>query len=99
MTEQTRPLAVSGNQTSRKIQRPKVVEDRTGYSRVQIWRKSRDPNDDFPAPIVLGKNAIGFFEDEISAWLESRPRVNWAPAPSSETEFDTAASAPGADAA
>ena len=76
MTEQMPPLAESGNQTGRRIQRPKVVEGRTGYSRIQIWRKSRDPLDDFPAPIQLGKNAIGFFEDEITAWLESRPRVN-----------------------
>ena len=64
----------------RKILRGKVVTERTGYSRVQRWRKSRDPADDFPAPVQLGPNAIGWYEDEIDAWLESRPRVTWATA-------------------
>ena len=64
----------------RKILRAKAVQDATGYSRVQIWRKSRDPNDAFPAPVQLGPpgGAIGWYEDLIVAWLESRPRVNWA---------------------
>ena len=62
----------------RKILRTKVVTERTGYSRVQTWRKSRDPEDDFPAPVQLGPNAIGWYEDEIDDWLESRPRVTWA---------------------
>ncbi len=62
----------------RKILRFKLVKERTGYSRVQTWRKSRDPNDDFPAPVQLGPNAIGWYEDEIDAWLASRPRVRWA---------------------
>ena len=59
----------------RKILRPKVVQGRTGYSRTMLWIKSRDPNDAFPAPIQLGVNSIGFFEDEIDEWLENRPRV------------------------
>jgi len=54
--------------------------DRTGYSRVQLWRKSRDPNDDFPLPVQLGGNAIGWFEDEIEEWLATRPRLSPAPA-------------------
>lgn len=62
----------------RKILRAKRVNERTGYSRTQTWRKSRDPNDDFPAPVQLGPNTIGWYEDEIDAWLESRPRVSWA---------------------
>ena len=62
----------------RKILRAKAVKERTGYSRVQVWRKSRDPDDDFPAPVQLGPNAIGWYEDEIDAWVENRPRVSWA---------------------
>ncbi len=62
----------------RKIIRSKQVQERSGYSRVQIWRKSRDPDDDFPAPVQLGPNAIGWYENEIDTWLESRPRVSWA---------------------
>ncbi len=62
----------------RKIIRSKIVTERTGYSRVQTWRKARDPEDDFPAPVQLGAHAIGWYEDEIDAWIASRPRVNWA---------------------
>ena len=65
--------------THRKALRPRVVMDRTGYSRVQLWRKSRDPNDDFPLPVQLGGNAIGWFEDEIEEWLATRPRLSPAP--------------------
>ena len=62
----------------RAILRAKAVKERTGYSRVQIWRKSRDPDDEFPAPMQLGPNSIGWYEDEIDTWLETRPRVSWA---------------------
>ena len=72
--------------TTRKIIRPKVVVGRSGYSRVQIWRKSRDPDDDFPVPVQLGPNAIGWYEDEIDEWLESRPRVHEATATDHEPE-------------
>jgi predicted DNA-binding transcriptional regulator AlpA len=41
-------------------------------SRVQNWRDVRDGR--FPPPIELGPNSIGWFEDEIDAWLASRPR-------------------------
>ena len=64
----------------RRIAKSREVQDRTGYSRVQIWRKARDVDDDFPAPIQLGPNSIGWYEDEIDAWLERRPRVTWATA-------------------
>ena len=90
MTDGTRPIAVSGHQAGRKIERSKVVQGRTGYSRAQVWRKSRDPADDFPAPIQLGANSIGWFEDEITAWLASRPRVGWA-AESGDKQGDGAA--------
>lgn len=63
----------------RKILRIKTVADLTGYSRVQVWRKSRNPDDDFPAAVQLGANASGFFEDEIAAWLESRRRLGSTP--------------------
>ncbi len=62
--------------TSRRIIRSKKVEKRTGYSRMQVWRKSRDPEDDFPAPVKLSANgATGWYDDEIDQWLASRPRL------------------------
>ena len=64
---------------SRRIIRPKGVEEKIDRSRVQIWRDVRDGK--FPAPIQLGPNAVGWFEDEIDDWLASRPRVAWAPSP------------------
>jgi prophage regulatory protein len=56
----------------RKIIREPEVERRTGRSRTQRWRDIRA--DKFPTPIELGPNAIGWFEDEIDAWLAERPR-------------------------
>ena len=70
----------------RKILRFKRLKERVPYSRTQIWRKSCDPDDDFPAPVQLGANAVGWYEDEIDAWLETRPRVSWAAETSPEPE-------------
>ena len=62
----------------RKIIRIKVVKERSGYSRTQIWRKSKNPNDAFPRAVILGPNAIGWFEHEIDQYLEHRPRGHLA---------------------
>jgi predicted DNA-binding transcriptional regulator AlpA len=29
---------------------------------------------DFPEPAQLGRNSVAFFEHEVDAWLEARPR-------------------------
>ena len=60
---------------NRRILRPKEVRLLTGLGRTSLWAKSRDPNDTFPNPVQIGPNSIGFFEDEISLWLETRPRI------------------------
>ena len=59
----------------RRVLRPKEVRGRTGYGRTMLWLKGRDPDDAFPSPVQLGPNSIGFYEDEIDEWLETRPRV------------------------
>lgn len=59
---------------SRNILRKPAVCEKVGLSAVQVWRKANDPDDDFPVARVLGPNTTGWFEDEIDAWLESRPR-------------------------
>jgi len=56
----------------RKILREPEVKRRSGKSRAQRWRDIRAGL--FPAPIELGPNSIGWFEDEIDDWLASRPR-------------------------
>ncbi len=63
---------MSETKTPRKILRPKEVQKLIGKSRVQIWRDVRAGR--FPAPMILGPNSTGFFEDEITAWLANRPR-------------------------
>jgi prophage regulatory protein len=69
-----------GNAKPRRIIRGSVVEDRSGKSRVQIWRDVKAGR--FPAPVQLGPNSVGWYEDEIDAWLATRPRRTYgAPAP------------------
>ena len=58
--------------TPRRIIRSNAVTTRTGKSRVQIWRDVKAKK--FPAPLDLGPNSIGWFEDEVDAWMASRPR-------------------------
>ncbi len=56
----------------RRIILGKAVEHRTGKGRVQRWRDIKAGK--FPAPVEIGANRIGWFEDKIDAWLNSRPR-------------------------
>jgi len=56
------------------------VMARTGLSRVSIWRQVRAGQ--FPAPIELSVNTIGWLENDIASWQASRPRRTYgAPAP------------------
>lgn len=59
---------------SRKILRRLATSEKVGLAPVTIWRKANDPDDDFPVAVSLSPNATGWFEDELDAWLESRPR-------------------------
>ncbi len=61
--------------TVRNIIRRKKIEAATGLSTAQITRKANDPEDEFPAPVQTGANSVGWFEDEVIEWQESRPRV------------------------
>jgi prophage regulatory protein len=57
---------------------PAEVRSRTRQSRTQIWRKVKAGN--FPAPVELGPNSIGFIESEIDDWIASRPRRTYSEA-------------------
>ena len=46
--------------------------ERVGYHPVHVMRKANDPNDDFPAAVKIGPNAIGFVEEEIEDWMQRR---------------------------
>ena len=52
--------------------RPSQVAERTGLSRTTIWRRVRTGN--FPPPIVLGPNAIGWPTSVVNEWLDTQPR-------------------------
>ena len=52
----------------------KTVLDRVPYGRTTVWKKSKDPEDPFPATVDVGPNKTGIFEDELNAWLDSLPR-------------------------
>lgn len=45
-----------------------------GVSRTTLWRWERKGL--FPARIKLGPNSVAWAEDEVAAWLASRPRLN-----------------------
>jgi prophage regulatory protein len=60
-------------QYGRKIIRWPEVSDLTGIkARSTAWRKARAG--EFPESVVLGENSIGWYADEIFAWIEERPR-------------------------
>ena len=72
----------NGEAAERRIIRKPEVVRRTGYSAVQIWRFERDGL--FPKRVQLGPMAVGWYENEVDAWVASRirqggkrPPVQW----------------------
>ncbi len=57
-----------------KILRKPAASEKVGLSAPQIDRLSRDPDSEFPEKVQLGPNAVGWYEDELDAWLEHRRR-------------------------
>jgi prophage regulatory protein len=58
--------------TMKRILREKEVARITQRSRASRWRDEKAGR--FPRRVCIGQNAIGWFEDEIMEWLETRPR-------------------------
>ncbi len=56
----------------KRILREKEVARITQRSRASRWRDEKAGR--FPRRVCIGQNAIGWFEDEIMEWLETRPR-------------------------
>jgi prophage regulatory protein len=53
------------------LRKPEVIE-RVGKPGVTtLYRWIRDGH--FPAPRQVGPNTVGWLEDEVDAWLRSRP--------------------------
>ncbi|WP_028031120.1 helix-turn-helix transcriptional regulator [Gemmobacter nectariphilus] len=56
---------------ARKIARLPRVEELTGLKKTKIYDMMNAR--EFPRPIRLTGKAVGWFEDDIEAWLASRP--------------------------
>ena len=44
----------------------------TNLSRSTLWRMEKKGK--FPKRINISSNRVGWYEDEVSSWIESRPR-------------------------
>ena len=71
MADQTHPPKM--------ILRRHKVEARTGLSRSTIYDRVKAGT--FPAPISLGRKAVGWLESEIEAWISSRVQASRKTAP------------------
>jgi len=59
-------------QSARRVMRLPEVEHVTGKTRVTIYRDELAGR--FPTRVKLGRNSIGWYSDEIEAWLCNLPR-------------------------
>lgn len=57
----------------RKILRPKQVATYLSLSLATLWRLNKEG--DFPQKIQLSVKSVGWFEDDIAAWLEKRKSI------------------------
>ena len=55
------------------ILRKVEVARRVGLSPVSIWRLEKEGN--FPSRVQLGPRCVGWKEEEVDQWIESRPTV------------------------
>lgn len=60
---------------TKRIIRQKDVCEKLGLSKATIWLYVRTRND-FPKPIRLGANSVGWLESDIDAWIDARIAAN-----------------------
>jgi prophage regulatory protein len=58
----------------RNIIRKPAVRVRTGLSESQLW--CLEQRREFPSRVQIGPMAVGWYEDEIDDWVESRARAS-----------------------
>jgi prophage regulatory protein len=58
---------------SRRIIRRAELQRKIPFSMVHVWRLEK--RGEFPARVQLGPNSVGWFDDEIDAWIEARIRA------------------------
>lgn len=66
----------------RLLRLPEVISKLGFGSRATIWRAVR--RGDFPKPVVIGRNSIGWHADEIEAWVAALPRRGYGADPERE---------------
>lgn len=59
----------------KRVWRLRKVMDETGLSKSSVYRLSGDEDSDFPRKVRLSAAAVGWFEGEMLAWLDSRKAV------------------------
>lgn len=57
----------------KKILRPKQAAAYLSLSLATLWRLNK--KGDFPQKIKLSVKAVGWFEEDIAAWLEKRKSI------------------------
>jgi prophage regulatory protein len=57
---------------ARRILPARDTDDRTGLSRAQRWAEEKAGR--FPQRIQITPFRIGYYEDEVDAWIACRPR-------------------------
>lgn len=60
-----------GLETTVRILRRPEVEKRTGLSRSAIYAAMKDDRE-FPAPVRIGKRAVGWRESAVERWIAGR---------------------------
>lgn len=55
------------------IRLPEVMQ-KTGASKANIYRWIKKNN--FPKPLKIGLRSVGWLDQEINGWIESRPRAD-----------------------
>ena len=58
---------------------PEETMERTDLSRSTLWRMEKKGK--FPQRVTVSENRVGWYEDEINEWIDSRPRVSRNPEP------------------
>ena len=52
---------------------PEETMERTDLSRSTLWRMEKKGK--FPQRVIVSENRVGWYEEEVSEWIETRPRV------------------------
>ncbi len=52
---------------------PEETMERTDLSRSTLWRMEKKGK--FPQRVTVSENRVGWHEEEVSEWIETRPRV------------------------